>query len=78
MPRKSKEKDVQFEKSLDRLEEIVSQLEDGEVSLSDAIKLYEEGIKLSKTCLKQLTDVELKLKKITAELDGTITVEDFQ
>ncbi len=77
MPRKAKSKDVQFEASLERLEEIVDKLEGGEVPLSEAISLYEEGIKLSKICLKQLNEVELKLKKISTELDGSFTVEDL-
>ncbi len=77
MARKARKKEVQFEESLERLEEIVDKLEGGEVPLSEAITLYEEGIKLSRTCLKQLNEVELKLKKISAELDGTFTVEDI-
>jgi exodeoxyribonuclease VII small subunit len=77
MSRKSGKTNIQFEKSLARLEEIVEKLESGEVSLSDAIGLYEEGITLSKNCIKQLNEVETKLKKITAELDGTFRVEDI-
>ncbi len=76
MPRKTTKKELQFEKSLNRLEEIVDTLESGDVPLSEAIKMYEEGIKLSKECLKQLTDVELRLKKITKELDGSFRVEE--
>jgi len=76
MPRKATKKELQFEKSLNRLEEIVDTLESGDVPLSEAIKMYEEGIKLSKECLKQLTDVELRLKKITKELDGSFRVEE--
>lgn len=79
MPRKStKKKEAQFEKSLERLEEIVETLENGDAPLSDAVRLYEEGINLSKECLKQLNDVELKLKKISKELDGSFTVEDAE
>jgi len=78
MPRKStKKKEVTFEKSLNRLEEIVDTLEGGDVPLSDAVNLYEEGIKLSKDCLKQLNDVEVKLKKITADLDGSFAIKDI-
>jgi len=77
MPRKSTKKEVTFEKSLNRLEEIVETLESGDVPLSDAVKLYEEGIKLSKDCLKQLNDVEVKLKKISSELDGSFAIEDL-
>ena len=77
MPRKSAKKEVTFEKSLKRLEEIVDTLEGGDVPLSDAVNLYEEGIKLSKDCLKQLNDVEVKLKKITADLDGSFAIKDM-
>lgn len=77
MSRKTLKTNIQFEKSLARLEEIVEKLESGEVSLSDAIAMYEEGITLSKNCIKQLNEVETKLKKITAELDGTFRVEDI-
>lgn len=77
MPRKpAKKKEAQFEKSLNRLEEIVDILESGDVPLSDAIKMYEEGIKLSKDCLKQLSEVEVRLKKISKEIDGEFRVED--
>jgi exodeoxyribonuclease VII small subunit len=77
MPRKPAKKEMQFEKSLNRLEAIVNMLESGNVPLTEAIKLYEEGITLSKECLKQLNDVELKLKKISKELDGSFTLEDM-
>jgi exodeoxyribonuclease VII small subunit len=77
MSRRTGKSTFHFEKSLARLEEIVGKLESGEVSLSDAIGLYEEGITLSKNCIKQLNEVEAKLKKITAELDGTFRVEDI-
>jgi exodeoxyribonuclease VII small subunit len=78
MPKKISRKENTFESSLKRLEAIVQQLEDGEVPLSDAVKLYEEGILLSKECLKQLTDVETKLKKITADLDGSFKLTDLE
>jgi exodeoxyribonuclease VII small subunit len=77
MPRKPAKKEIQFEKSLNRLEAIVNMLESGNVPLTEAIKLYEEGITLSKECLKQLNEVELKLKKISKDLDGSFTLEDM-
>jgi exodeoxyribonuclease VII small subunit len=77
MPRKPAKKEMQFEKSLNRLEAIVNMLESGNVPLTEAIKLYEEGVTLSKECLKQLNDVELKLKKISKDLDGSFTLEDM-
>jgi exodeoxyribonuclease VII small subunit len=78
MSKKITKKENTFESSLKRLEAIVQHLEDGQVPLSDAVKLYEEGILLSKQCLKQLTDVETKLKKITADLDGSFKLTDME
>ena len=60
-----------FEESLRRLEEIVNKLEHGEVALEDSIKMYEEGLALSKTCIEKLTQAELKLKKLTKDIDGS-------
>jgi exodeoxyribonuclease VII small subunit len=78
MAKKTSKKDDSFESSLKRLEEIVQLLEDGQVPLSNAVSLYEEGIQLSKVCLKQLTEVETKLKKITAELNGSFKLSDIE
>ena len=59
-----------FEESLRRLEEIVSQLEQGEIPLEDSMKIYEEGLALSKACIEKLTQAELKLKKLSKDIDG--------
>ena len=48
---------IKFEKALSRLETIVTELEAGELSLDDSLKIFEEGVKLSKTCLKMLVRV---------------------
>ena len=66
---------VNFESSLKKLEEIVSKLEDGDISLEDSVKSFEEGIGLVKECQKQLSDAELKVKKLlesgdTVDLDS--------
>ena len=59
-----------FEESLRRLEEIVNQLEQGEIPLEDSVKMYEEGLALSKMCIEKLTQTELKLKKLSKDVDG--------
>ena len=61
-----------FEDTLRRLEEIVGQLERGDISLEDSIKMYEEGLALSKTCMDKLTQAELKLKKLVKNVDGSL------
>ncbi len=57
-----------FEKDLSRLEEISELLESNEIGLEDSISLYEEGIKLSKSCLTTLKKAELKITKLKNEL----------
>jgi exodeoxyribonuclease VII small subunit len=59
-----------FEDSLRRLEEIVNKLEQGEVPIEESIKMYEEGLALSKMCIEKLTQTELKLKKLSKDIDG--------
>ncbi len=68
-PRKEPEK-RSFEQSLHRLEKIVQDLEQGNVPLEESIKLYEEGISLSRECLEKLSKAELKLKSLGKDLQG--------
>ena len=53
---------MDFEQSLLRLEEITQKLESGELSLDESLKIFEEGIKLSRLCEKKLTDADQKLE----------------
>jgi len=59
-----------FEKSLERLEQIVEQLEGGEVKLEDAIKVFEEGVNLFKHCASRLNEAEKKIKKLVKTEEG--------
>lgn len=55
-----------FEQALEKLEEVVKKLENKEISLDDAVKLYNEGLELSKVCYEQLKESEkLVVKKMT-------------
>jgi exodeoxyribonuclease VII small subunit len=58
-----------FEDLLRRLQEISEQLEREDVGLDDSIKLYEEGIKLSKLCYKKLSEAELKISELKKNHD---------
>jgi len=73
-----KESKQTFEQSLSRLEKIVSTLEDGDVSLENSLKIYEEGILLSKECMETLTKAELRIKQLTKDLNGKIQLTDFE
>ena len=58
------ERELTFEKAMKRLEEIVNALENNTVSLDDSLKLFEEGIKLTKYCENELKNIENKASKI--------------
>ncbi|MBQ3072898.1 MAG: exodeoxyribonuclease VII small subunit [Oscillospiraceae bacterium] len=59
-----------FEQSMDRLEEIVRKIEQGNVPLEESLKLFEEGTKLVDSCAKLLDKAELKVLEMTKGADG--------
>lgn len=59
-----------FEAMLKRLQEISEELERDDTGLENSIKLYEEGIKLSKACAKKLEEAELKITELKKTLDS--------
>ena len=56
-----------FEEKLDQLEEIVQSLEEGTVSLSESLKAFEKGIKLSRSCHDELNKAEKKVEILIKE-----------
>lgn len=69
---------MDFEKKLGRLEDIVEKMEKGELALEDSLKLFEEGVKLSRDCQTQLTAAEEKVKVLMGEDgDGNPIFENF-
>ncbi|RMH09079.1 MAG: exodeoxyribonuclease VII small subunit [Nitrospirae bacterium] len=68
---------LKFEEALARLETIVAELEKGDLPLNDSLKIFEEGIRLSKTCLKMLDDAERKVEVIVQEQDGKKRLRAF-
>ena len=69
MQKSSKDK-VSFEKALKELEEIVHKLESGDLGLEDSLRLFEEGIKLSRFCSKKLEMAERKIEMLTKDEKG--------
>lgn len=61
------EKTINFEKSLAELEAIVKELENGDLSLENALKQFEKGMDLAKNCQEILTQAEQKIEKISQE-----------
>ena len=66
-----------FEDSLKKLEEIVAQLERGDVPLEESIRLFEEGTRLSAECRKQLEEAEGKVEMLVKQRDGSMKREPF-
>ena len=65
-----------FEQDLSRLEEISRKLEEDNLDLEEAISLFDEGVKLSKTCLKTLREADLKITELKVELKKFVNVDD--
>lgn len=61
---------IAFEESLEKLEEIVSQLENGQLGLSDSLARYEEGVRHLKHCHTALQDAEQKIEQLTSVDQG--------
>ena len=69
---------MDFEKNLKRLEEIVSKLEDGELQLEQSLKLFEEGIGISRACNLKLTEAENRVKLLlSVNADSTEVTKDL-
>ncbi len=61
-----------FEDALGRLEKIVSKLEDGDIALEESLKLFEEGIRLSRFCNQKLDEAERRVELLLKGKDGTM------
>jgi len=68
---------MNFEKALEKLGTIVNELEEGNLSLDIALERYEEGIKLSKECTRQLQDAEKKVERLVKIGDAEFVTEPF-
>ncbi|WP_029918253.1 exodeoxyribonuclease VII small subunit [Pelobacter seleniigenes] len=66
-----------FESSLRKLEDSVEQLESGELSLDQALKVFSNGVKQAESCRQALRDVELKVEKLLKQEDGSWDREAF-
>lgn len=67
---------LDFEKSMEKLEKIVQDLEKGDLNLEDSIKKFEQGMELSKKCNEILQDAEKRITVLLKTEDG-LQEEDF-
>ena len=70
-------KNMTFEESMQRLEQIVRAMERGDVPLDESLKLFQEGTELVRACGKLLDEAQLQVQKVIKSADGTPAMEDF-
>jgi len=66
-----------FEEALQKLEAIVKRLEDGNLSLEESLKAFEEGIRLSRFCSKKLDEAEKKVEILLRDNSGRLVAKPF-
>lgn len=66
-----------FEKAMKQLEEIVHELESGDLPLEKAMSRFEEGMRLSRFCSQQLDETERKITLLTQDQDGNVTSREM-
>ena len=71
------EKKKNFETSLNDLEKIVRKLEDGDLSLEESLKLFEDGVKLSRECQERLTSAERRIEVLLKDSNGEIVLQSL-
>jgi len=74
---KPKNKEQSFEDSFKRLESILEKLEGEEVTLEETLKLYEDGLSLTKFCYDKLSNAELRIKEITKASKGNLETKEL-
>lgn len=67
-----------FEQSLSDLEEIVAKLEAGDLPLEESLKLFEEGIRLSRTCRERITSATRRIEILMKETNGDLAAREIE
>lgn len=75
---KKKEDELSFENALHKLEELVQQLESGELNLEKSLQAFEEGMKLAKVCEEKLGDATTRVEKIMKDFSGKEQITQAQ
>ena len=70
--------EITFEDAMKRLEAIVETLGEGNLSLEDSLKMFQEGMGLCKVCNKKLDEAEYKVEKLMEKEGGELSVEGFE
>jgi exodeoxyribonuclease VII small subunit len=70
-------KKEKFEEALQKLETIVARMEEGDLPLEEALKAFEEGVRLAKFCTTKLEEAERKVEKLIRDQSGTLQSTPF-
>lgn len=68
---------MNFEASMERLDQIVRAMERGDVPLEESLKLFQEGTELVRSCAKLLDDAQMQIHTVMTAADGSPVLEDF-
>lgn len=74
----TEERSTKFENSLERLETLVQEMENGDLSLNEMMAHFEEGSKLVKFCTRQLDQVEHRIEQLIEKDNGTLEAQPFE
>ena len=77
MPKKDQQT-KKFEAALEELEQVVEQLESGDLSLEDSLAAFEKGVGLVKLCNEKLTEVEKKVELLVKDKEGKFQLKPFE
>jgi exodeoxyribonuclease VII small subunit len=69
--------DKKFESALEELEQVVDQLESGELSLEDSLSAFEKGVGLVKFCNQKLNEVEKKIEMLVRDKEGKLQLKEL-
>ena len=69
---------LNFESAMARLEEIVEQLESGQLNLESSLAVFDEGVRLSLYCQQELEKTDGKVQRLLRKLNGEFAVEDIE
>jgi exodeoxyribonuclease VII small subunit len=69
--------DLKFEAALQRLEQIVDQLEAGNLTLEESLQVFEEGVGLARRCGKYLDDAEKRIELLTRDETGVLKTTPY-
>ena len=75
-PMADKTEKIDFEKALQKLEEIAVKLEDGDLGLDESISQFEKGMKLAKFCRQKLDEAERKIEILQKGADGQVSAKE--